>query len=398
MRPVQSFDTSRLFTSSAAQSAQLESLSQGALSKGIDLYMRKDYEGAVREFKRSIGLGRSIRSPFTVDAAHYMANAHKKLGQHDKALEAYRTAIEIDDQREDSHVYLGNLCIAMERFGDAEKAYAAAVELNPSDNNHFSLGQAYMLNGRYRQAEQQFNKVLSIDREKPNGNFALGQLYSREKRYDEAVAQFDRAIEKQPDFYDAHAEKGYALADAGRIEEAREIVTLLENADQDLATMLEIYLNKVEPPRIEFAYGTSSFFYKMPPRSKVSALDDYLANANTSKQFFIEFQFGKKMDISSVMNRFNWQITRSQGAGTGEQYNFGLSVPETEASVALFPDRIAYDPVNYAARVYLTISQNATADATIDPSHLTFKFSGKDASGIPMDENADEFNGYSRVH
>ncbi|MBW2489726.1 MAG: hypothetical protein JRE65_01080, partial [Deltaproteobacteria bacterium] len=59
------------------QQADLESLANGALSKGIDLYMRQDYEGAIKEFRRSIGL--APNSSYSTDASTYMANAYLAL-------------------------------------------------------------------------------------------------------------------------------------------------------------------------------------------------------------------------------------------------------------------------------------------------------------------------------
>ena len=38
-----------------------------------------------------------------------------------------------------------------------------------------------------------------------------------------------------------------------------------------------------------------------------------------------------------------------------------------------------------------------TADGTIDPSHIAFKFKGEDKFGNAMDPKADEFTGFSRV-
>jgi len=49
------------------------------------------------------------------------------------------------------------------------------------------------------------------------------------------------------------------------------------------------------------------------------------------------------------------------------------------------------------ATVYFSVDQNATADATIDPKHIVFKFSGLDAYGKAMDASADEYAGFSGV-
>ena len=46
----------QFFVTSFQQQAQLEALSNNALSSGIDKYLKKDYEGAALEFKKSINL------------------------------------------------------------------------------------------------------------------------------------------------------------------------------------------------------------------------------------------------------------------------------------------------------------------------------------------------------
>ena len=43
------------------------------------------------------------------------------------------------------------------------------------------------------------------------------------------------------------------------------------------------------------------------------------------------------------------------------------------------------------------INQNSDASATLDPSHIMFQFSGKDASGNSMDHSADQYSGVSKI-
>ena len=52
-----------LFSSTLPSVAQYDSLSAGALGRGIDKYMAKDYAGAIREFRRCIAL-----SPYSDNA------------------------------------------------------------------------------------------------------------------------------------------------------------------------------------------------------------------------------------------------------------------------------------------------------------------------------------------
>jgi hypothetical protein len=74
-----------------------------------------------------------------------------------------------------------------------------------------------------------------------------------------------------------------------------------------------------------------------------------------------------------------------------------LTVPSTEISIPPYPDYIYYDSEASTATVYFTIHQNASADGTIDPSHIEFKFNGEDRYGFTMDPERDQFSGFSKV-
>ena len=383
-----------IFISTASQQSQLEELANRALSNGIDLYMRKDYEGAAKEFQRSIGL--APQSQYSVDASNYMANAYLQLNQTEKAIKAYKTSISLNPYRDDTHIILGNLYFSENRYREAENEYKQAVRLNPTENNYYALGQAYLELGQYNDAENQFNTVKRLAPDSPNGNFGLGLTYSRQGLFEEAIRQFKVAIGIENDLYDAYAEMGYAYADLGQMDKAQEQVDYIEQERPDLAEMLSLYMNKVDPPKFMFAYSTN-FMYLKSVKTQISALDSYLENANTSKTFTMKFSFSKEMDRDSVEDRFNWKIGRASGNGPGQVYNFGLPVPSTEMSISPYPDYVYYDSEASTATVYFTIHQNASADGTIDPSHIEFKFNGEDRYGYPMDPERDQFSGFSKV-
>jgi Flp pilus assembly protein TadD len=374
--------------------ATLQPLANEALKSGIDRYIAKDYEGAVKEFKRAIGLGSN--SEFAPDAADYLANAYLQLGDTESALDAYKTAIRLNPFRDDMHGKLGNLYYAEGRYNEAEDAYKEAVRINPSANNYYALGQVYLSTERYTEAETQFNEVLRLEPESPNGNFGIGLALSMQGRYENAIHQFEQALEIREDFYDAYAEIGYAYADLGEMDKAQDIVDFLETQEEDtLADTLSRYMYKVDPPKMMFAQSASTFPFLMAPKTPLSALDSYLADPNTSKTFSMVIQFDKEMDRESVENVMNWQIGRTIGQGPGQAYNFSLPIPSTEITVTPLPDSVYYNEDKLTATVFFKIQQNAAADGTIDPLHIEFKFIGKDSFGYEMDPNYDQFTGFS---
>lgn len=385
---------SNLFALTIQSSAGLENLANGALEKGIDLYLNGNYKEAIREFQRSMGLAPA--SDNSTNAANYMANAYLKLDDTENAIKAYKTSLKLNPFIEETHAKLGNLYFSLERYEEAEKEYKEVVNLTSNAVNYYALGQVYLATGRYDEAENVFNKVRRLEPEKADGYFGLGLAYSGQERYEEAIAQFEEALKRDSKLYEAHAEIGYAYADLKQMDMAQVKLDFLKLEESDLADTLDRYMYKVDPPKIMFASSYDSTFpYKMFFKTAVSALDSYLANADASKKFTITFQFDKAMDRDSVENLVNWQIGRSTSGQPGRIYNYGLSIPSTEIQVGPLPDNVYYDSELLTATVTFTIRQNETADGTIDPSHIEFKFSGKDAFGNKMDPNFDQYIGFS---
>jgi len=60
-------------------------------------------------------------------------------------------------------------------------------------------------------------------------------------------------------------------------------------------------------------------------------------------------------------------------------------------------ENVYWNEKELKAILSFTVAQNATGDGTIDPSHIEFKFSGRDIYGNSMDENFDQFMGFSGV-
>ena len=386
----------KFFVTSFQQQAQLESLSGNALSSGIDKYLKKDYEGAVLEFKKSINLAPA--SAFSVDTTKYLAQTYMRLEDTEKAVDAYKRGIELNRERDDLRRDLGNLYYAEDRYAEALAEYKEAVRIDPGSSvNHYSLGQGYMGLEKYNAAESEFQTVLRLEPESPYGNYGQGLVASKRAKFEQAIEKFEAALRKNDQFYDAYAEIGYAYADLGEMDKAREMVEFLEDKDAALANTLDLYIDKVEPPKIMFAWGSSTFRYSLSVNTPVSSLDTYLENADAEKSLTMKFYFNKDMDRSSVENQVNWSIGRATGAGSGKAYNFGLSIPTTEITLPPIPDYVLYDSLTRTATIAFTVSQNETADGTIDPSHIVFKFNGEDVHGIEMDLDGDEFSGFSGV-
>jgi tetratricopeptide (TPR) repeat protein len=324
-----------------------------------------------------------------------MVQSLLKLSRTDDAIKACRQAIGLDPTNDNYHVNLGNIYFSLGRYDDARLEYNEAVKHDPTSTlNWYSLGQAYMQTGNYAGAEQAFKTVNAYS--PGEATFALGQIYHLMGRYDDAVAELKSAISVDKDFGYAYLEIGYVYADLKEFEKAQEQVSILSSIDQSLALELSSYIYLQKSPQILAAYSTD-FTSTGGPGTEVSDLDPSLGEPNASKYFTMHFIFSKTMDASTVASPAYWNITRANGENRGGVYNWGLPLAPTEVSVSPIPVSVVYHPDSQTADVIFKITQNASGDGTLDPSHLVFKFQGLDVYGEAMDPAADEYSSISMI-
>lgn len=379
----------------ASQSFQGSSLAGGSLSQGIDAYMNKDYEGAVKAFRRSIG--QDPYSSNALKAYDFMAQAYLQLERPEDAESTYRQAIRLSPNSDDMHLKLANLYFSQKRYSEAEKEYTEAVRVNPSEKNIYSLGQLYLSTSRQSEAENQFNKLLTMNSANYGAIYSLGQIDRQRGNLEEAISKFGQVIDIKEDFAFVYSDLGMTYADAGQEDKAEEQARVLDNIDTSLAADLRNYMYQVKKPGMFFATTLADPILTDGPGTQISTWDSSLATANGSADFTLTVYFDKAMDRTSVENISNWQIKRAYGLSTGGDYGWGLPVADTEVTLPSLPKNILYDADSMSAKVMFSVNQNADATGTIDPSHLVFGFYGKDAYGNTMDTKKDEYLGLSII-
>jgi tetratricopeptide (TPR) repeat protein len=383
-----------LFSATIPSTDQLQAISDSALTRGATLYQKGNYSAAAREFRISISL--TPGSSNAPDAVKYLASSYVRLGDVEQAVDEYRAYLKLNPSSGATLVSLGNLLYVEDRYDEAIVEYEKAVELDPTVSNRFALGQTYLQAGEYEKARELFVKMQLDHPQEAAGYLGLGQAYSKMDRYGEAVEQFETAIRLKPESYDAYAELGYAYADMGEIDSAMDLVEFLDDRAPALGDVLSRYVYKVDPPKIEFAYSASTFPFYLSMNTPVSLLDASLSSAGSYKIFSMKFQFDKALDRESAQNPANWEISRVDGAAPA-LYNYGLGISSTETRLPFIPDYVVYDAADLTATIFFRVYQNETADATIDPAHIEFRYKGKDSYGLSMDPARDQFTGFSGI-
>ena len=385
----------KIFSALAAQQSIRDNTAQAYLTGGLTMMQKKKYKEAAAAFKAATAM-----KPDYIDAYNMLASAYTQLGEKKKAVEAYTISLKLDPKQDQVNLNLANIYIEDKKFGDAEKALKAA--LNPLQGNpgnavaQYTLAHLYVQMEKYPQAEAAFRQTIRLTPRDGNAYYGLGMALNKQGRHEEAVVQLQKSMGLKKDFAPAMFELGSAYASLGDSDKVQEQIAQLKNLQtfqgEALASDLEELLRR---PKIAAVKTEKSSFKTDSGTISLLALDPVtFIKSSSVKEFTLRFQFDSEMDAASVTNITNWKIGRS-GGGTAGLYDNGLYRPTDRAGAIIMPRRVTYDPTTMQATVYFPISQNDAGTGTIDPSHLTFKFLGKDINGKTMDPTADEFNGFS---
>jgi tetratricopeptide (TPR) repeat protein len=107
-------------------------------------------------------------------------------------------------------------------YDQAEQAYQKALSLDPTLSNALTnLGNLEYRRDRLEVAEQYYRRALECDREQPEALYNLGFLHFERDEVDEAVCMFRDALKSDPSFADAHFNLAMALEERGEREAAR---------------------------------------------------------------------------------------------------------------------------------------------------------------------------------
>ncbi len=379
-----------LFSVSDNAQAQRSQVALYAMNKAATYWSANKIDEAITEFKKVLGF-----DPQNTDAYASLGKIYQAKGNTTEAIKYFKTAVQLDRTSVTAHNNLGNVYLQAKQYTDAEKEFKTSAKMDPLNPlADYTLGILYTQTERFGEAEAQFNKVAKVSPRDGNVPYSLGVLYNKMGRPEDAARQLEKALTLKKDFAAANYELGAAYIKLGETDKAAEQLSILDAKRSSLANDLSYILNKPKMVYMDAA-NNRGFNQLLGARTPLWMLDPTLLTApDASKKVSVAIQFNNKMDIASIMNPANWEISRAKST-EGGYYNNSMPAPGSEVSIAKRPYSVTYNSETQQASVTFTVQQNAAGDATIDPSHLVFKFSGKDASGRQMDTAGDQIDGYA---
>lgn len=138
--------------------------------------------------------------PDHVDAYYVLGLAYEQLSDFEKALEAYRRAIAIQERRnsrsDTPHLYIGRLLIALGRHGESIAELEKAVHLKPDGHEAWTeLGRAMIEAGHVEDALAPLQQAVQLKSDNMAAHYQLMRAYKqlgREREARQAMETFRR--------------------------------------------------------------------------------------------------------------------------------------------------------------------------------------------------------------
>lgn len=160
------------------------------------------------------------------------------------AVEAYQRSLAL---RGDPRTWnnLGVDLDLLNRFDEAERAFAAAIAMEPTYALAWlNLGCAQVNAGRYASAVEAFQKGLTLRPDEADAWMRLAYCQRMLRRREAAVATMQIALRYRPLVAELWLDFGLLLVDLARLDEAREVHAKLVSMNPELAVRLKASLRR----------------------------------------------------------------------------------------------------------------------------------------------------------
>ena len=174
---------------------------------GVELTGAQRWEEAIAAYQEALQLTPTLNIAYAnlVDVLWKRANAHRKSGHIDKAIDAYHQLIEVDADA-DAHSLLGELYLKKGAYPQAIDAFRSAFSAEPDDwQSRKNLVAAYHhyaqhldSKERYNEAVDQLRLALTLSPKQVNLRLSLINTYQRAGDFSNAEKELGALLEDAP--------------------------------------------------------------------------------------------------------------------------------------------------------------------------------------------------------
>ena len=230
--------------------------------RGRNAFLLRDWSSA-----EAFAVELRKREPTHPGILLFLGNIYTKMGENNRAIQAYQESLELDDTNPEAHnnigiVYrlednlpaavgalerarqlaperadiwynLANVYKQMDEAEEAETYYRKALELDPGFTRAYNnLGNLYQTRGNHDVAETLYRDGLEQDANNPTLRYNLGITYQAEQRIPEAIDAYRHALRSRPNWVDGLNNLGVLLEQTGQYDEAARVLGSALDMDQ----------------------------------------------------------------------------------------------------------------------------------------------------------------------
>ncbi len=179
---------------------------------------------ALGDFEKSVGcFEHAAAEKADSPEAHYnLGHSLFRLGRYTKAVAAFRQAIALKPAYDDAGYLLAVALRLDQKFPAAAVAYAKLIERQPRNARALDeYGGVLVELGRIPEAEAVIRRAIAAAPNMANPYTNLGRLYNTDvARAADCLALHDQALARNPNYAEAHNNRGVALYTLSRFDEA----------------------------------------------------------------------------------------------------------------------------------------------------------------------------------
>lgn len=322
----------------------------------------------------ALGQGEPAQEPKDFLEIQRTGASYYNRGEYEKAIVAYKRAIEINPDSTEVHFHLGMAYSSLGKYKEAVEAYTRAVRIKPDyAAAYYNLGHAYSNLNRHDKAIKAFRQSIQYEPENVEAYLALANAYFDSGKEERAVDTFEAAISRKPDDPYAYYRLGLVYFPAGLHARAAEAFTQVIIRD----------------PRYGEAYFHRAYSYLFMGRGESAARDaaTYLSlkgwRAEHSLEMAIVSYFGQLQARREAAARTVLEEAVRQGDPKAWPY------PAIEYLLGKISARLLYklasdDPKKTEARAYIGLSLSLQGDHKAAREHLEWVKSHSDSQPIPF--------------